>query len=106
MKNNKTMLMAFAIGMVNGMVKDAEKHVSLKLETVNEEWKNYTLVYYVVGDELKHVNNSYALFYNGKFGKSNCCSSLIHIDDGWNLDHLCHIIVQSIEMHHNEINEK
>ena len=100
------MKMAYAIGMTNNRMeeeKDKSCHVSIKLGTVFPEWEGYKLVHYIRPSESKYINDSYALFYDGPFGNSNCCSCLGHVDAGWSLDHLCHIMKQFIELHQAEI---
>ena len=105
---NKMMLMAYALGMVNEPKRsnNGTYHVGFGLGALNSDWGDYKLVHYYTDVKNEHVNDSYAIFYDGAFGCSSCCSCLAHIEGGFTLDHLCHLLTQTIDVHRSEINDK
>lgn len=100
--NDKKVLMAWALGNV-AKIEDREKPAKMKLGDINPEWAGYELVR-VVRNERK--NDYCGLWYDGKFGVEQGFVPLLDVYSGFDLNHIIHLLIQTIDCHQAELREE
>ena len=95
------MRMAYALGGATCEKKEGEIK-RIKLEIVNEEWKDYSITGY--GKAIS--NNTCSLWYDGDHGSEKHFTRLMMIEEGWNLNHAVALFIAAIQMHKSEVENK
>ena len=99
--NNQQMAMAMAIGKVSATELSSNR---IELGEVNPGWSDYKLVYNKASSE--RLNDTYSVYYNGDFGKEKAFTRLMMIEEGYNIGHAVHLLIQGIVTHQQEIKKK
>lgn len=96
--NEKKMCLVYAMGMARGQNDrmPVEKHIErVHLGDLAGELKDYILA---VTFNPDNRNDRYSLYVKKQFGVEETLGNLISVEDGWDLDHMCHLLVSALEM--------
>lgn len=94
---NLEMTLAYVLGTVIG--DSTGDHRRVKLDTICDEWADY----YIIGMGSDVLNRSWWLKYDGPHGAKKTYATLLTIDEGWQINHVVHLIVQAIQCHRKEV---
>lgn len=97
---NESYMMVYALGAVDYATKDKDSAI-IELGDIHDDFKGYAL-----SKNKSNSNDIYSVYYRGDFGKDTRFSQLIGVRDGWKMNHLVALLMDTVKMHKAEMKNK